>query len=144
MASLVGVRILFAVAILMLAVPGVASAQTTGVGGDVSSQMMLSLDQPASGFAAFTKARSYSMTLNARVTATDGPMVLSIADGDATSGSKLGHLAIGSKRMEAPIEAAVGSDAVQPLDATVDPLLKRWGDFGSNVAATIKLRQKVD
>jgi hypothetical protein len=143
MASLDAVRILFAV-ILLLAVPGVASAQTTGVGGDVNSQMALSLDQPAEGFAAFKKARSYTTTLNARVTATDGPMLLSITDGDATSASKRGHLSVGSKRLKAPLEAAVGSAAFQPLDASVDPLLKRWSDFGSNVAATIKLRQKVD
>jgi hypothetical protein len=138
------VRFLLLAAILALAVPAVASAQSTGVGGDVKSQMMLSLDQPAKGFAAFKKARSYTTTLSARVTATDGPMQLSIADGDATSGSKRGHLAVGSKRLKAPLEAAVGSAAFQPLDASVDPLLKRWGDFGSNVAATIKLRQKVD
>src|SRR3954454_10194712 len=137
MASLDAVRILFAV-ILLLAVPGAASAQTTGVGGDVNSQMALGLDQPAQGFAAFNKARSYTTTLNARVTATDGPMLLSITDGDATSVSKRGHLSVGSKRLKAPLEAAVGSAAFQPLDASVDPLLKRWSDFGSNVAATIK------
>jgi hypothetical protein len=138
------VRILFLAAILVLAVPGVAAAQSTGVGGDVNSQMTLSLDQPAKGFAAFRKARSYTTTLQARVTATDGPMLLSIADGDATHGSKRGHLRVGSKRLKAPLEAKVGSAAFQPLDASVDPLLKRFSDFGSNVAATIKLRQKVD
>jgi hypothetical protein len=136
------VRILIAV-LFVLAVPGVAQAQTTGVGGDVNSQLGLSFDQPKA-FAAFTKAKTYSTSLNVRVTATDGPMQLSLADGDATSGSKRGHLAVGSKRLPAPLEATVGSAAFQPLDASVDPLLKRWADFGSNVAATIKLRQKVD
>jgi hypothetical protein len=137
------VRILLAV-LFVLAVPSVASAQTTGVGGDVNSQMSLSLDQPAKGFAAFTKAKTYRTSLNARVTATDGPMLLSIADGDATSGSRRGHLKVGSKRLPEPLEASVGSAAFQPLDASVDPLLKRWSAFGSNLEATIKLRQKVD
>lgn len=143
MASLDAVRILIAV-LFVLAVPSVASAQTTGVGGDVNSQLSLSLDQPAKGFAAFTKAKTYTTSLGARVTATDGPMLLSIADGDAAGGSSRGHLAVGSKRLASPLEAAVGSTAFQPLDASVDPLLKRWTAFGSNVAATIKLRQKVD
>jgi hypothetical protein len=142
-ARLDAVRILFAV-VLLLAVPAVASAQSTDIGGQVHSQMVLSLDQPAKGFAAFRKARTYTTTLTARVTATDGPMLLSIADGDATSGSKRGHLAVGSKRLKAPLEAAVGGTAFQPLDASVDPLLKRWTDFKSNEPATIKLRQKVD
>jgi hypothetical protein len=141
MASLGHVRILIAV-VLVLAVPGVAQAQTGGVGGDVNSQLALSFDQPQA-FAAFTKAKAYSTSLNVRVTATDGPMQLSLADGDATSGSKRGHLAVGSKRLPAPLEATVASAAFQPLDASVDPLLKRWPDFGSNVEATIKLRQKV-
>ncbi len=109
----------------------------------VNSQLGLSFDQPQP-FAAFTKAKTYSTSLNVGVTATDGPMQLSLADGDATGGSKRGHLAVGSKRLPAPLEATVGSAAFQPLDASVDPLLKRWPDFGSNVAATIKLRQKVD
>src|SRR5262245_36830684 len=143
MASLGDVRILIAVG-LVLAVPSVASAQTGEVGGDVHSQLSLSLDQPAKGFAAFSKAKTYETSLDARVTATDGSMLLSIADGDALSGSSRGHLAVGSKRLASPLQAAVGSAAFQPLDASVDPLLKRWPTFGSNVAATIKLRQKVD
>ena len=143
MARLDAVRILIA-ALFVLAVPSVASAQTTGVGGDVHSQMSLSLDQPAKGFAAFTKAKTYETALTARTTATDGQMLLSIADGDAINGSRRGHLAVGTKRLPAPLEAAVGSAAFQPLDASVDPLLKRWPTFGANLEATIKLRQKVD
>ena len=142
MASLDAVRTLIAV-LLCLAVPGVASAQVSGVGGDVTSQMSLSLDQPAKGFAAFTKAKSYQTTLNARVTATGGPMMLSIADGDATSGSKLGHISVGSKRLPSPLEATVGKSAFQPLDGTVDPLLNKWSDAMARSKVTVKLRQKV-
>jgi hypothetical protein len=142
MASLDAVRILIAV-LFVLAVPSVASAQTGDVGGDVFGQMSLSLDQPAKGFATFSKAKTYQTSMTARVTSTEGPMLLSIADGDAASGSRRGHLAAGSKRLAAPLEATVGSAAFQPLDASVDPLLKRWSAFGSNVEAKIKLRQKV-
>ncbi|WP_157592202.1 hypothetical protein [Solirubrobacter soli] len=134
-------RILIAV-LFVLAVPGVAAAQTP-VDGHVDSQMSLSLDQPAKGFAAFTKAKTYETSLKARVTATDGAMLLSITDGDASSGASRGHLSVGSKRLASPLEATVGTAAFQPLDASVDPLLKRWSSFGSNLAATIKLRQKV-
>jgi hypothetical protein len=144
MASLDAVRIPIAAALIALAVPGVASAQSTPVGGEVFGQMMLSLDQPAKGFAAFTKARNYDMTVTARATATDGPMVLSVAYGDVASGAKRGHLSVGSKRLAEPLQAAVGSSAFQPLDGSVDPIVKRWLDFGSNQPATIKLRQKVD
>jgi hypothetical protein len=132
------VRILFLAAILVLAVPGVAAAQSTGVGGDVNSQMTLSLDQPAKGFAAFRKARSYTTTLQARVTATDGPMLLSIADGDATHGSKRGHLRVGSKRLKAPLEAKVGSAAFQPLDASVEGFITACWDIGLEIGSSVR------
>jgi hypothetical protein len=131
-------------AFALLAVP--ASAQAQGgdgqVGGTVSSYMELRLDEPK-GFAAFTTAKSYEMSLGAQATATDGQMLLSIADGDATSGSRRGHLAVGSKRLPSPLEARVGKAAFQPLAASVDPLLTRWRAPLSNAEATIKLRQRV-
>ena len=129
--------------LLSLAVPGVAQAQTGDVGGEVSSELSLAFTAPAKGFGAFTKAKTYETSLRARVIATDGPMLLSIADGDATGGSKRGHLSVGSKRLAEPLEAAVGSGAFQPLDASVDPLLNRWSSAAGNAEATIKLRQKV-
>ena len=46
------------------------------------------------------------MSFDAQVTATDAPTLLTLADGDATSGSKLGHISVGSKRLPAPLEAA--------------------------------------
>jgi hypothetical protein len=134
-----------AFAIVFLAMPAAARAQGGDgqVGGTVSSYLELRLSQPAKGFAAFTKARSYQMSLRAQATATDGQMVLSIADGDATGGSKRGHLAVGSKRLSSPLEARVGKAAFQPLAASVDPLLTRWRAPLSNAEATIKLRQRV-
>ena len=51
--------------------------------------------------------------------------MLSIADGEVVSGSKLGHLTSGSKRLPLALEARVGKSAFQPLDSAVDPLLTK-------------------
>ena len=107
------------------------------------SFLELILTQPAKGFAAFSKTKSYEMTFNAQVTATDSPTLLTLADGDATSGSKLGHISVGSKRLPSPLEAAVGKTAFQSLDSAVDPLLTRWTEAKTRAPATVKLRQKV-
>src|SRR5215217_3177721 len=102
--------ILAATAIGALAAPAAAAAQTppagggTDVGGTAPSFLELILTQPAKGFAAFSKAKSYEMSFNAEATATDTTTLLSVADGDATSGSKLGHISVGSKRLPAPLE----------------------------------------
>ena len=62
----------------------------------------------------------------------------------STSGSKLGHISVGSKRLPSPLEARVGKTAFQPLDSSVDPLLTRWSETGdAHSKATVKLRQKV-
>ena len=115
----------------------------TKVGGEVPSFLELILTQPAKGFAAFSKAKSYEMTFKAQITATDSPTLLTLADGDATSGSKLGHISVGSKRLPSPLEAAVGKTAFQSLDSAVDPLLTRWSEAKTRAATTVKLRQKV-
>jgi hypothetical protein len=136
-------------AVAALVAPGVSVAQPppvnggTEVGGFVGSFLELGITQPAKGFASFSKAKSYEMSFDALATATDGTTLLSIADGDVTSGSKLGHLSVGSKRLPSPLEATVGKAAFQPLDASVDPLLNRWGDAMTKSKATVKLRQKV-
>jgi hypothetical protein len=143
--------ILAASAVAALVAPGVSAAQQpppinggTEVGGTVSSFLELGITQPAKGFAAFSKSKSYSMTFDALATATDGSGTqLSIADGDATSGSKLGHLSIAGKRLKDPLEATVGKAAFQPLDASTDPVLNRWNDAMTKSKATVKLRQKI-
>jgi hypothetical protein len=141
--------ILAAAAIAALAAPTAAVAQTppvdggTNVGGVAPSFLELILTQPAKGFAAFSKSKSYEMSFDASATATDSPTLLSIADGDATSGSKLGHISVGSKRLPSPLEATVGKAAFQPLDGSVDPLLNKWSDVMTRSKATVKLRQKV-
>jgi hypothetical protein len=141
--------ILAASAIAALVAPAAATAQTppieggTNVGGVAPSFLELILTQPAKGFASFAKAKSYEMSFDAAATATDAPTLLSVADGDATSGSKLGHISVGTKRLPSPLEATVGKAAFQPLDGSVDPLLTKWGDVMTRAKATVKLRQKV-
>jgi hypothetical protein len=141
--------ILAATVVGALAAPGAALAQTppvnggTDIGGTVPSFLELILTQPAKGFAAFSKSKSYEMSFQAQITATDPGTLLSLADGDATSGSKLGHLSVGSKRLPAPLEAAAGKSAFQPLDGTVDPLLTKLSDAATRAKTTVTLRQKV-
>ena len=130
-----------AAAIAALAAPSAAVAQVP-VGGPVFSSLELTLTQPK-GFSAFTKAKTYEMSIDAHVTATDSPTLLSIADGDPTSGSKRGRISVGAKPLPAPLEAAVGKAAFQSLDSPVEPLLTRWSDAIARAEATIKLRQKV-
>jgi hypothetical protein len=132
----------------LLAAPA-AMAQTppvdggTEVGGTVPSFLELILTQPSKGFASFSKTKSYEMSFNAHVTTTDAPTLLTLADGDATRGSKLGHISVGSKRLPSPLEARMGKAAFQGLDSSVDPLLTRWSQSVTRQQATVKLRQKV-
>jgi hypothetical protein len=139
----------------MLALAGVAAAvaaparaQTppiddgTTVGGRVDSSLELILTQPA-GLSTFKKAGTYTVSFGALATGTENLTQLSLADGDAASGSKLGHLSSGSKRLPDPLEARVGAAAFQPLDTAVDPLLTHWTGPIARKPATIVLRQRV-
>jgi hypothetical protein len=135
------------VAAAIVAVP--AQAQTppvdggTQVGGHVDSYLELILSQP-SGFSTFKRSGSYQLSFKALATGTENLTQLSLADGDAASGAKLGHLASGSRALPDPLEARVGSSsAFQPLDAAVDPLLTHWSRPITRQAATITLRQQV-
>jgi hypothetical protein len=117
-------------------------AQGTTLGGTVSSSMELTLGQPH-GFTAFSKAKTYTTSFDALATATDAPTLLSLADGDATGGSKLGHISVAGKRLPEPLEARVGAAAFQPLDQPVSPLLTTFNDAMARAKATLELRQKV-
>jgi hypothetical protein len=140
--------ILAATALSAVAAPA-AWAQTppieggTVVGGVTPSFLELTLTQPKAGLSTFPRARTYTTSFDAMVTATDDTTLLTLADGDAASGSKLGRMASGSKRLSQPLEARVGRSAFQSLAQSVDPLLKRWNEPGSRVKATVQLRQKV-
>jgi hypothetical protein len=140
--------IIAATAISAVAAPA-AWAQTppisggTDVGGVVPSFLELILVQPKSSFTSFPKAKTYTTSFDVSVTTTDDAMLLSLADGDVTRGSKLGRLTSGSKRLPLPLEARVGKAAFAPLDQAVDPLLTRWTQAATRSKATVNLRQKV-
>jgi hypothetical protein len=132
-------------AILALAaVP--AQAQTppveggTGVDGHVDSTLELILPQ-ASGFSSFKRAGSFTFSFNVLTTATERSVQLSIVDGDAASGSAVGHMSAGSKRLPDPLEARVGNTAFQPLDESLDPF-NLSGPL-TRKASKVTLRQKV-
>ena len=141
--------ILASAAVSVLVAAPAAQAQTdpvnggTVVGGTVNSFLELALTQPSKQFAAFSKTKSYGLTFDAYATTTDGTALLSLADGDVTSGSKLGRIAVGRKVLPSPLETTVGSAAFQPLNGSVDPLLKTFKDVGNRMKTSIKLRQKV-
>jgi hypothetical protein len=114
----------------------------TDINGHVDSYLELILTQP-SGFSTFKKSGTYSLSINAMATGTDNLTQIGLADGDATSGARLGHMSSGAKRLKDPLEARVGGAAFQPLDGTVDPLLARWAKPVTRQASTIVLRQKI-
>ena len=131
--------ILAATALSAVAAPA-AWAQTppieggTVVGGVTPSFLELTLTQPKASLSTFPRARTYTTSFDAMVTATDDTTMLTLADGDASSGSK---------RLSAPLEARVGRSAFQTLAQSVDPLLTRWHEPGARVKTTVQLRQKV-
>ena len=45
--------------------------------------------------------------------------------------------------LDEPLEARVGSDPFQPLDAEIDPILAEFGPV-ANERVTIRLRQRID
>src|SRR4051794_40304030 len=101
-----------------------AKAQTqpvedgTNVGGQVDGSIELILPQ-ASGFASFKRAGSFTFSFSVMTTTTETKAQLSVIDGEATSGSKLGHMSAGAKRLPDPLEARVGNEAFQPLDESL-------------------------
>src|SRR4051794_33346866 len=96
-------RTFIAVAAIGAAVAPAALAQSppdpisggTDVGGIVPSFLELSIIPPtaSAGLASFPKAKTYNTSFGVQVTATDEVTVLTLADGDIASGSKMGHLA---------------------------------------------------
>jgi hypothetical protein len=143
-----GRTILLGAALALAAAPAAAWAQTPGgdgteVGGSVPSYLELILGKPGTAFTTFPRVRTYSTSFKAVVTATDSPTLLTLADGDASSGARRGHLASGARRLPLPLEVRVGKSAFQRLDAAVDPLLTRWNEAITRKTATVKLRQKV-
>src|SRR5262245_10956585 len=129
----------------LMAVP--AKAQTpdpvedgTNVGGDVTSSLELILPQ-SNGLASFKRAGTFTFSFNVLLTTTESRGQLDIVDGDESSGSKLGHMSAGSKRLPDPLEAKIGKAAFQPLDESLDPF-SLSGPF-TRKASKVTLRQKV-
>jgi hypothetical protein len=129
----------------LVAVPA-AHAQTppiqdgTNVGGHVDGSLELILPQ-AHGFSSFKRAGTFTFSFRVMTTTTETSAQLDIVDGDARSGSKLGHMASGSKRLPDPLEARVVKGAFQPLDEALEPFTLA-GPM-SRKTSKITLRQKV-
>jgi hypothetical protein len=129
-------------------VPAGAWAQDPVDGGtdivaSVPSYLELIVSKPGTAFTTFPKARTYSTSFQAVVTATDAPTRLTLVDGDASSGSALGHMSSGARRLPLPLEASAGKGAFRPLGAAADPLLGSWNDAVTRQATTVHLRQKI-
>ncbi len=124
-----------------LALAALARAQGSPTpGGTVPSLLGLSLSEPS----AFRRAGHrdlYRSAIRAEVTATDTPTELSLADGEATQGRRLGHLVGGSSILPSPLQAAADGGAYRSLDAAVPPQLQRWGRPLARATTKIRLRQ---
>lgn len=112
----------------------------TNIGGHVDGSLELILPQ-ASGFTSFKRAGSFTFSFRVMTTTTETAAQLDVVDGDTTSGSKLGHMAVGSKRLPDPLEAKVVKGAFQPLSHVLDPF-SLAGPM-SRKTSKITLRQKV-
>jgi hypothetical protein len=93
------------------------------------------------GFASFKRAGTFTLSFNVMMTTTENAGQLDIVDGDTASGSKLGHMSAGSKRLPDALEARIGKAAFQPLDESLDPF-NLSGPF-TRKTSKVTLRQKV-
>src|SRR3954454_15180026 len=75
----------------------------TEIGGSVPSFLELIISQPSATLSSFKKAKTYSSSFDVQITATDEGTVLSLADGDVATGTKMGHLASGKKSLPLPL-----------------------------------------
>jgi hypothetical protein len=131
-------------AIACLACPAGAIAQEPGtdIGGTVPSFLSLALDVPPSLASFPSSAGVAGATIEATITATDAPVSLSVADGDAEGAPRHGHLVAAARILSAPLQVAAGG-AFAPLDAPIAPLLMRWDDVLASRRTQIRLRQQV-
>ena len=133
--------LVLAVGLLLLA--AAPAAAQTDVGGTVPSMLELRLDDP-SGFASFPAGPGeHDLAVRARITSTASRAYLRVADGDVVTGRRLGRLASGAGPLDEPLEARVGSDPFQPLNAEIDPILAEFGPVASE-QVTIRLRQRIN
>lgn len=116
-------------------------APGTEVGGTVPSTLELSIDS-VGAFAPLTAGpSSRQLLVRARVTSTDKAATLSIADGDAAFGPRVGRL---SAALSQPLEIRLGaSGPFKALDEIADSALLGFDEPVANAAATIRVRQRV-
>jgi hypothetical protein len=129
----------------LLGAPAAFAEGGTPVGGTVESTLALSLGEPSpfARVSASHRRSVYDATIAVEVTATDTPVRLSLADGEAISGARRGHLVRGHSILALALRAAAGRGRFRSLDASVDPVLEQWGEPLSLEGATIQLRQAV-
>jgi hypothetical protein len=131
-----------AVLAVSLALAALARAQGSPTpGGTVPSTIALSLGEPTP----FTRAGPrdvYTATIHATVTATDVPVRLSLADGEATHGRRLGHMVGGASILSPALDATAGAGPFRSLDAAVPAPLKTWHRPLAGEKAKIRLRQE--
>lgn len=122
-----------------------ALAEGTPVGGTVESTLELSLGEPSHFVRTSAGHRQsvYDATIPVEVTATDAPVRLSLADGEAIFGARRGHLVRGRSNLAIALQAAAGRGRFRSLDASVDSVLEQWGEPVSLEETTIRLRQAV-
>jgi hypothetical protein len=126
--------------LLMAAAP--AAAQTD-IGGTVPSMLELAIDDP-SGFATFPAGPGeHELVIPTRITSSASRALVTVADGDLTSGRRLGHLASSASVLDQPLEARVGSDPFQPLDVSIDPVLAEFGPVARE-RVRVRLRQRIE
>jgi hypothetical protein len=145
-ATRLGALALLVAALVMLGgAPAAPAEDGTPVGGTVESTLALSLGEPST----FTRVSAghrqsmYDATIPVEVTATDAPIRLSLADGEAISGARRGHLVRGRSDLAIALQAAAGRGGFHSLDASVDSVLEQWGEPLSLEEAKIRLRQRM-
>jgi hypothetical protein len=141
-----GVGVLAAGAVLV-ALPGVASAQTAPVGGTVGATLALTMGAPAA-FAPFTpgSAKDYTAGTTATVTSTAGDATLSVADPSATNIGKLVNGAFTlAQAMQAAASSAGGTGAaLATIGGSANPTtLLTYSGPASNDAVTLAFKQSI-
>ena len=115
----------------------------TVVGGVTPSFLELILTPAEGELSDVLQGQDVLDQLRRAVTTTDDTDAAHARRRRGSSGSKLGHLASGSKRLPLPLEARVGKSAFQPLDAVGGPAAHELERPGARAKATVNLRQKV-
>lgn len=119
----------------------VAAAQESEIGGRVDGLLRLELEDTAPLTAFPAAAGTAETSLTARIVATDGPVTLSVADGDVAEGSRLGRLTAGTATLAAPLTVSGEDGAFASLGA--EPVLREWSGEIGLTATRLRLRQRL-